>query len=221
MTEEVQKLKPADIDRCYELLTSNFIPYDDAFMNDDTDDELRWCVVKNRNLLKNEKFRIMYSLDRQNRTELLKAIEKQKQSLNGLTGEKKVVMEKIDLSSTKEFVPSFMEFLNPMNGSAEETLCFIKQKTSEANFEFDIFSIVARFPNGKNQYGLNGCIAAVIDFFYQLGYFKPAYSLEQIFKAYSSYTGNTIGKLKVFISEFRYDNSYIRHTAKLKVLKIK
>ena len=87
-------------------------------------------------------------------------------------------------------------------------------------FEFDIFSLVERFPNGKNQYGLNGCIAAAIDFFYQLGYFKSEYTLEQIFKAYSSYTGNSIGKLKVFISEFRHDNSYIRHTAKLKALKI-
>ncbi len=113
-----------------------------------------------------------------------------------------------------------MEILNPTNGSAEKTLCFIKQKISEANFEFDIFSLVERFPNGKNQYGLNGCIAAAIDFFYQLGYFKNDYTLEQIFKAYASYTGNSIGKLKVFISEFRHDNSYIKHTVKLKGLKI-
>ncbi len=85
-----------------------------------------------------------------------------------------------------------MEILNPINGSAEETLCFIKLKISEANFEFNIFSLVERFPNGKNQYGLNGCIAAAIDFFYQLGYFKSDYNLEQIFKAYSSHTGNTM-----------------------------
>ena len=87
-----------------------------------------------------------------------------------------------------------MEILIPTNGSAEETLSFIKQKITEANFfEFDIFSIVERFPNGKNRYGLNGNIAAAIDFFYQLGYFKNDYNLEQIFKAYSSYTGNTMG----------------------------
>ena len=93
---------------------------------------------------------------------------------------------------------------------------FYQTKNKRSNFDFNIFSFIEQFPNDKNRYGLNGCIAAPIDFFYQMGYFKNDYNLEQIFKA--SHTGNTIGKLKVFISEFRHDNSYIKHAAKLKAL---
>jgi hypothetical protein len=114
----------------------------------------------------------------------------------------------------------FLQVLRPINGSPEETLQFIIQKTEEADFEFEIFSPVPRLENGKNPYGLNGCMAAMVDFFYQLNYFKKEYSLEEIFKTYLQYSGNSIGKLRTFISEFRHDNSFIKHSEKLKKLKI-
>ena len=57
-------------------------------------------------------------------------------------------------------------------------------------------------------------------FFYQHRYFKKEYSLEEIFKAYLEYSGNTIGKLHTFLSDFRDDKSYRKHFAKLKALKI-
>lgn len=220
LTEKLQKLTPTNINRCHELLSNNFVPYNDSPTDDDPDEELAWCIIKNGYLLKDEKFKKLYALDKQNRIALLEELSKRNDLINRWAGEKKESMEVTDPPLIKEHILSFMEILNPTNGSAEETLRFIEQKTSEANFEFKIFSLVVRFPNGKNQYGLNGCIAAAIDFFYQLGYFKNDYNLLQIFKAYSSHTGNTIGKLKVFISEFRHDNSYIKHTAKLKALKI-
>lgn len=44
--------------------------------------------------------------------------------------------------------------------------------------------------------------------------------MEDVFKAYSAYTGNSIAKLKTFLSDFRKDNSYIKHFNKLKQLKI-
>ena len=94
LTEELQKLRSADINRCHELLNNNFIPYNDALMDDDTDEELRWGIVKNRNLLKDDKFGKMYSLDRQNRTALLAEIEKRKSILNGWADEKKESVEK-------------------------------------------------------------------------------------------------------------------------------
>jgi hypothetical protein len=90
----------------------------------------------------------------------------------------------------------------------------------EAGFELQLLSKVDKLPNGKNPYSLNGAIAAMVDFFYQNNYFKKEYSLEQIFKAYSTYTGNSIAKLRSFLSEFRQDNSYIKHFEKLKQLKI-
>jgi hypothetical protein len=59
----------------------------------------------------------------------------------------------------------------------------------------------------KNPYRLNGCITATIDFFYQYGYFKDQYSLEEIIKAFLRYSGNEIGKLHSYLSEFREDGS--------------
>jgi hypothetical protein len=97
---------------------------------------------------------------------------------------------------------------------------FIQSKLEEAGFELQLLSKVDKLPNGKNGYGLNGAIAATIDFFYQYNYFSNAYSIQQIFKAYSNYTGNSIAKLSSFLSEFRQDNSYIKHFDKLKRLKI-
>lgn len=63
-------------------------------------------------------------------------------------------------------------------------------------------------------------MGAMIDFFYQLNYFKKEYNLEEILKAYLRYSGNSIGKLKTFMSEFRQDKSFIKYTDKLKALKI-
>lgn len=63
-------------------------------------------------------------------------------------------------------------------------------------------------------------MGAMIDFFYQLNYFKKEYNLEEILKAYLQYSGNSIGKLKTFMSEFRQDKSFMKYTDKLKALKI-
>ncbi|MCW3092191.1 MAG: hypothetical protein JWP81_3260 [Ferruginibacter sp.] len=220
LMDKIETLSPSILNRCYELLIHNFQPYDDRPGEDDPDEELQWCIIKNRNLIRDEKFKKMYLLDQQNRKILLEALDRRKTLLNGSADEKNGSVASVDFTSTQEVNTSFIEVLYPMNGNAEETLQFIIQKTAEANFEFNIFSQVKRFPNGKNQYGLNGSIAAAIDFFYQLGYYKKDYNLEQIFKAYSLHTRNTIGKLKVFLSEFRQDNSYLKHIAKLKELKI-
>jgi len=102
----------------------------------------------------------------------------------------------------------------------EETVQFIISKWAEAEFDLNIFLKVAKLPNGKNPYGLNGAIAAMIDFFWQHNYFKKGYSMEEVFKAYMAYTGNSIGKLKSFFVDFRKDKSYIKHFEKLKQLKI-
>jgi hypothetical protein len=111
--------------------------------------------------------------------------------------------------------------LKPMDGSPENTLQFIIEKTEQAGFDYKIFQPVTRLANGKNPYGLNGCIAAMIDFFYQLGYFKKDYSQKEIFTAFLQYSGNSIGKFNTFLSEFREDSHFIRYSAKLKNLKIK
>lgn len=97
---------------------------------------------------------------------------------------------------------------------------FIKEKIETAGLDFNLFTVIEKLLNGKNPYKLNGCIAAMIDFFYQNNYFKKDYSLEQIFLAYFNFSGNCIGKVKVYLSEFRDDNHYLKYFNNLKALKI-
>lgn len=60
----------------------------------------------------------------------------------------------------------------------------------------------------------------MIDNFFQQDYFKKEYSLEEILVFYLQYSGNKIGKLKSYISEFRPDNNFIKYSAQFKKLKI-
>ena len=223
LIEKVESLKIPVLKRCAELLKENFIPYNEA-IHEESDEELQWCFVKNTFLKKEAKFSKMYMLDEQNRSAILHAVEKriaefQKSLPLIVTIDESIEIKDETQPATKANL--FLEMLKPINGSPEDTLRFILQKTEEAGFEYNIFSPVPRLDNGKNPYGLNGCMAAMIDHFYQFHYFKKEYDLEQIFKAYLQYSGNNIGKLKTFISEFRHDNSFIKHTEKLKALKIK
>ncbi len=222
LTEKAETLKLPVLKRCAELLQENFTPYTEP-VDDHSDEELKWCYVKNENLKKDPKFSQMYLLDEQNRTAILQAVERRivefgKSMLQPTAVEEQVIPEDAVPPAAKS--PTFLEMLEPINGSPQETLQFIMQKTEEAGFEFNLFSPVPRLDNGKNPYGLNGCMAAMIDHFYQLRYFKKDYTLEQIFKAYLQYSGNSIGKLKTFLSEFRNDNSFVKHVEKLKRLKI-
>ncbi len=222
LTEKIESLKLSDVQRCAELLKENFIPYGEP-MPDNIDEEVQFCYVKNGNLKKDPKFSQMYLVDQGNRTAILKAIEKRMAELQNslrqpITPEELPIKENITQTSSNKV--SFLDILRPYNGSPEETLQFIRQRMEDAGFEFNLFSPVLRLDNGKNPYGLNGCMAAMIDHFYQLNYFKNEYTLEQIFKAYLQYSGNTIGKLKTFLSEFRNDKSFIKHSDKLKRLKV-
>ncbi|MEO5998578.1 MAG: hypothetical protein ABIN89_17615 [Chitinophagaceae bacterium] len=223
LMENIETLKLPVLKRCAELLLENFIPYAEP-LDDHPDEELKWCHVKNENLKRDPKFSQMYLLDEQNRTAILHAVEKRITEfpmplLKPLPVSEPAIPEDETQPGTK--IKLFLEVLKPINGSTEETLQFIQQKIEEAGFEFNLFSPVPRLENGKNPYGLNGCMGAMIDHFYQVNYFKKEYTLEQIFKAYLQYSGNSIGKLKAFLSEFRQDKSYLKHFEKLKALKLK
>lgn len=161
----------------------------------------------------------MYELDKENRAVLLEALEKREGFLKEIADEKKI-NGTVPTSLTASGDTNFLEMLEPLNGSAEQTLQFLISQAEAAGFDYNIFTQVSKLSNGKDPYGLNSTIGAVIDYFYQLGYFKKAYSIEDILKAYFSYSGNNIGKLKVFLSEFRQDKSYHKNIAKLEVMKI-
>ena len=219
VTDKVESLKLPVLQRCLELLQENFTPYSET-SSSNLDEELEWCYVKNENLKKDPKFSQMYLLDEQNRTVIQRAIEKRISEFPKITVINQTIEELLEEIPGTSHITLFLEVLRPMHGSPEETLQFMMRKTKEAGFEFNIFSGVPRLDNGKNPYGLNGCMGAMIEFFYQLNYFKKEYSFEEILKAYLQYSGNNIGKLKTFISEFRQDKSFMKYTDKLKALKI-
>jgi hypothetical protein len=217
LLENIDILNASVITRCQQLLLDNFTPYDTK-LEEQADEEVQWCLVKNEHIKKNDKFKQMYLLDKENRTEILKALTEKIASLKSVHNITKPAEEEITAIEAKP--RSFLDLLKPINNDPLQTVSFLKDKLDAAGFEFNLFTKIDKLPNGKNPYGLNGAIAAMIDFFYQYDYFKKEHSLEEIFKAYSSYTGNSIAKLKTFLSEFRQDNSYMKHFEKLKKLKI-
>jgi hypothetical protein len=217
LIENIELLNLSTITRCQHLLEDNFVPYD-AKLEQEADEEVQWCLVKNGFLKKDEKFKQMYLLDKDNRTEILKALNVKLASFGSADHTVQAADEKSTATETK--ATSFLDLLKPINNDGLQTLHFIQQKLEEASFDFNLFTKIDKLPNGKNPYGLNGAIAAMIDFFYQHDYFKKEHSLEEIFKSYFSYTGNSIAKLKTFLSEFRQDNSYVKRFEKLKKLKI-
>jgi hypothetical protein len=202
--------------RCALLLRENFTPYN-IDLKKSPDEELRWCVVKNEHLIEDPKFEQMYALDKENRSAILDALAL-RITPNEAEQKEELIIAADGMNENK--IVSFIEVLRPIGNSADDTLQFIKLKLEEAKFQLNLLSKIDKLSNGKNPYGLNGAIAAMIDFFYQHNYFKKDYTLEQVFNAYSAYTGNSIAKFKTFFSEFRQDNNYRKHFEKLKSLKI-
>jgi hypothetical protein len=217
LLENIDILNASVITRCQQLLLDNFTPYDTK-LEEQADEEVQWCLVKNEHIKKNDKFKQMYLLDKENRTEILKALTEKIASLKSVHNITKPAEEEITAIEAKP--RSFLDLLKPINNDPLQTVSFLKDKLDAAGFEFNLFTKIDKLPNGKNPYGLNGAIAAMIDFFYQYDYFKKEHKLEEIFKSYFFYTGNSIPKLKTFLSEFRQDNSYVKHFEKLKKLKI-
>jgi hypothetical protein len=217
LIENIELLNLSTITRCQHLLEENFVPYDTK-LEEQADEEVQWCLVKNEHLKKDDKFQQMYLLDKENRSEILKALTEKIASLKTVQRVPKPADEENTVIVTK--ATSFLDLLKPINSHPLQTVHILQHKLEEAGFEYNLFSKIDKLPNGKNPYGLNGAIAAMIDFFYQHEYFKKEHGLEEIFKSYASYTGNSIAKLKSFLSEFRHDNSYVKHFEKLKKLKI-
>lgn len=215
LEDKVQSLTDKDLFRCAELLEENLDPY--TIDEDETDEELLFCDLKLKYLRTDQAYSRMFSLDQQNRAAVLLAIKNQ----IALLPSSVLQDSRSEPANNGTSIPlPFLEIVKPINGNPEATLQLIKTKMEEAGFDCDLFVSIKKLPNGKNPYGLNGRIAAMIDFFYQNNYFKKEYSLEQIFLAYFHFSGNNIGKFKVFLSEFREDNYYLKYFGLLKSLKI-
>ena len=205
LEERITSLPLATVSRYIQLLKENPEHYQVPF-TEFAVQELGWCTVKDDHFQNNPSVRKMYELDKENRDVLLEVLEKRQNFFKEIADEKKINV--IKPTSVNAGYTNFLEILKPLNGSAKQTLQFLISQSAAAGFEYDIFTQVSKLSNNKNPYGLNSTIGAVIDYFYQLGYFKKAYGMEDILKAYFYYSGNNIGILKVFLSEFRQDKNY-------------
>jgi hypothetical protein len=211
LIQQVPVLSYTVLRHCLQLLTENYLPYDNARLSE-ADEELQFCFLKDKSLRESKKYEDMYRLDQENREAIKLALEER-----AITP---TLPEPDSLVQGASSAPTLLDMIVPTNGSSLETLQFIKDKLLEAEFRFDIFAPVKKSKDNRNPHGFNGCIAAMIDFFYQRNYFVQAYSLDQVFEAYFIYSGNSIAKFSSFLSEFRQDNSFIKYSDRLNKLKI-
>jgi hypothetical protein len=211
LIQQIPVLSTTVLNSSLQLLTENYLPYDEARLSE-ADEELQFCFVKDKSLRKSKKYEDMYRLDQENRAAIKLALEERAIA--------PTLPEPDSLVQEANLAPTLLDMIVPTNGSTLETLQFIKDKLLEAEFRFDIFLPVKKSKDNRNPHGFNGCIAAMIDFFYQRNYFVQAYSLDQVFEAYFIYSGNSIAKFSSFLSEFRQDNSFVKYSDRLNKLKI-
>ncbi len=121
------------LNRCRELLEENFIPYGSP-TQEIVDEELRWCQVKNAKLKVDDKFQLMYSLDLENRTAILKALKEKGALADENKNEPQLPAETEKISTT------FLDIIRPTENGAQQTIEFIRLKMAEAKFEFDLLS---------------------------------------------------------------------------------
>ena len=215
----IQKLMV--LNRCRELLNNNPVAYPEP-MPEDADDELQVCYLKNSNLKKDARFRSIYTLDQQNRKLILKAVESRIAALSPAPPIMSLSHSAGNPPATAAPQPSisFLNLVRPMNGSSDETIKFIIDQVKQAGIPFALFSKVARLRNGKNRYGLNGAMAAMVRFFYDRNYFNRDYEFVDVFTSYLLFSGNSIGKLQTFLENYQEDSHFQKYLENLKDLKI-
>lgn len=225
LLDQVDTQKLSVLHRCRDLLQEYPTAYPEP-LPEDADEELSFCYSKNGFLKKDNNFQTMYSLDELNRKSLLEAVEKRIGELSPTLSppdSMPVADSEFDTPSQKaDIVPltPFLQLVRPMNGNPEETLQFITSQTELAGFEFPLFSPVQHLPSGKNPYGFNGAMAAMLRFFYDRNYFKKEHGFVEVFNSYLQYSGNRIPKLRSFLASYQDDRHFQKYTSNLKDLKI-
>lgn len=218
LMEHLSNFSDVELQRCQNLLNKNFIPYDDIG-EDNPDEELVWCMVKNNHLKADPKFELMYQKDRQSRQAILDEINK----LVELPDTNKTEMVSFEILSAIDNEPKkqpcFLDMIIPVNGSIENTLGYIESKIIEASFPHNIFHTISKTKKGANQTGLNSEIAAMINVFQDNGYFKREFTFKDIFKSFGIYTKNQAGKSYDY-SFFVQDYNFKKYLENLKSIEI-
>ena len=206
LIDHISNFSDVELQRCQNLLNNNLIPYDDIG-EDNPDEELVWCMVKNNHLRADLKFESMYQKDWENREAILKEISKLIKSFD---------INKIEITSLETVAAidhepkeqlGFLDIIIPVNGSIENTLKYIESKIIEAKFPHNIFHTIEKSKKGANKTGLNSEIAAMVNVFQDNGYFKRKFTFKDIFKSFGIYTKNQAGKdydYSFFIQDYNY-----------------
>ena len=139
LTEATDTLSPSIIKRCALVLLKNLIPYSNK-LEETSDEELHWCLVKNQNFKEDPKFQQMYLLDRENRMALMAALSAKITSFD--TQEKALPKTSGETLTTEPSVASFLDVLKPLNNNPNETLHYMVSKLEEAKFELKLLSKV-------------------------------------------------------------------------------
>ncbi len=213
LIEHLSDFSDVELQRCQSLLHNNFIPYD-GIGEDNPDEELVWCMVKNNHLKVDPKFESMYQKDRENREAILKEMNKLIE-LSDINNNE--TASAIDQEPTKQ--AGFLDMIIPLNGSIENTLNYIESKIIEARFPHNIFHTISKSKKGANKTGLNSEIAAMVNIFQDKGYFKREFTFKDIFKSFGIYTKNQAGKDYDY-SFFVQDYNYKKYLEDLKSLEI-
>ncbi|HCN83977.1 MAG TPA: hypothetical protein DIT07_10220, partial [Sphingobacteriaceae bacterium] len=221
LIEHLSGFRKVELQRCQNLLYNNFIPYD-GIGEDNPDEELVWCMVKNNHLRGDPKFQLMYQKDRENREAILKEIIKMIELLP-VNKTETVSFETFPTIDKELKKPAgFLDMIIPINGSIENTLNYIESKIIEARFPHNIFHSINKTKKGANQTGLNSEIAAMVNVFQDNGYFKQEFTFKDIFKSFGIYTKNQAGKdydYSFFVQDYNF-KKYLENLKSLKINKI-
>ncbi|MDQ2862503.1 MAG: hypothetical protein M3R50_02425 [Bacteroidota bacterium] len=208
-----------NIDSCIKILRLYPVAYDQK-LNTGVDEEISYCYRKIASLKKDKKFDKMFGLDLQNRKIVLELLEKRLVT-NGKGENDKNGLCPIEpdpaINQPREI--SFLDMVNPTNGSIENTLSYIETKIIEANFPHNIFHTIKKTKKGINQAGLNSEIAAMVNVFQVKGYFKKGFTFKEIYKSFGIYTKNKSGKDYDY-SFFVEDYNFKKYLQNLKSLEI-
>ena len=218
LIEHLSNFSHVELQKCQNLLNKNFIPYNNID-EDNPDEELVWCMVKNNHLRADPKFELMYQKDQQNRQAILNEIDKLIELSDTNKAETASFETPSEIDKEPKKQPGFLEMLIPVNGSIENTLSYIESKIIEARFPHNIFHTISKTKKGANQTGLNSEIAAMVNVFQDNGYFKREFTFKDIFKSFGIYTKNQAGKDYDY-SFFVQDYNFKKYLENLKSIEI-
>ncbi len=208
LTDFLRELSPSELESIQVLLKKHPEAFADI-SEDEPDEELLWCTVKNNSLKADPKFSLMYERDRENRMAVLDISEN---LLGKMYGEKKKALT----DAIPQTDIGLMDMLLPVKGNVKDTLRFMEKTVLAAGFPHNPFHPVTKNRKGANQYGLNAEIAAIVFFFQQRGYFQPEYTFKNIYQAFGKHSTNGSGK-EYNLEHFRQDYSFEKYLKLLEV----